>query len=323
MSPSRSDAAAAQMAEALDGLRPAPGRVLIVSRGDHPLWTRFAEHCARRGWDPIRRTLAEGDRRWGPPAPDEHASHVRFQGERLACDAVVYHDPFGGDGNEAGGPEALRLLCGNGIAFASVDFPHGLTDPALTEPLESVYLRALATPVAALRERADRLAATLEDSAAIEIHFGDDRTLRVRRPWTVRTDFGSARTDLPILQLPLGEVWIACRPEAVSGDLDVHNATSGPRRYTVHEGQISEPGSDRPADPRPIVEIGFGVNPDARWLPVTSLGEKAADSMHVGFGDNTLIGGEIADDRHYDLPLPRSAQLELISADQGAEAVSP
>lgn len=318
------DEAAEQMAEAVDGLRPAPGRLLIITRGDHPLWTCLADRCSLRGWDVVRRTLADDDRSWAPPVPDGLEGHVAFKGERIGCDLVFYHDPFGGNESPAGGPVALRRLCGGGIAFVSVDFPHGLTDPALAVKLEAAYLRALATPVAALRDRADRLATRLAHADSIEVHFGDDRVLRVRRPWNLRTDFGSAQADLPILQLPLGEVWIACRPEAVRGDIDVQDGpgADGPRRFTVEEGRLREPRTGRFADLRPVVEIGFGVNPDARWLPLTSLGEKAAGSMHVGFGDNLLIGGEVADDRHYDLPLPRSAQVKLVTAARGAEAVA-
>ncbi|MDA1360911.1 hypothetical protein O1R50_14870 [Glycomyces luteolus] len=324
MNGSNPDDAAEQMAEAIDGLRPTPGRLLIVARGVHPVWTNLADRCRLRGWTVVQRTLAVDDRRWAPPVPDGLAAHVEFQGERIGCDLVVYHDPFGGNESQVGGPVSLRRLCGGGIAFVSVDFPHGLADPVLAASLEAVYLRALATPVAALRDRADRLASTLADADSIEVHFGDRRVLHVRGPWNLRTDFGSAQADLPILQLPLGEVWIACRPESVRGDLEVQDGpgVNGPRRFTVEEGRLREPRSGRFADLRPVVEIGFGVNPDARWLPMTSLGEKAAGSMHVGFGDNVLIGGDVADDRHYDLPLPRSAQVKLMTAARGAEAVA-
>jgi hypothetical protein len=325
MNKSTPDESAEQMAEAIDALRPTPGRVLIVARGGHPVWTSLADHCGLRGWNVVHRTLADDDRRWAPPVPDSLEAHVEFRGERIGCDLVVYHDPFGGHESPEGGPEALRRLCGSGIAFVSVDFPHGLADPSLAASLEAVYLRALATPVAALRSRADRLAATLADADSIEVRFGGDCVLYVQRPWNLRTDFGSAQVDLPILQLPLGEVWIACRPESVRGDLEVQDGpgADAPRRFTVEEGRLREPRSGRFADLRPVVEIGFGVNPDARWLPMTCLGEKAAGSMHVGFGDNTLIGGEVADDRHYDLPLPRSAQVKLVTAARGAEAVAP
>ncbi|THV28349.1 hypothetical protein [Glycomyces paridis] len=319
--------AAEAMAAAIALLRPAPGRALLVTRGDDPLWMLLADACRRLGWQVAHRTLDDGDREWAPPAPGERAGQVRFQGELLPCDLVVHHDPFGGDPH-GGGPADLERLCGNGTAFVCVDYPHGLADPALRAALTEVYLRALATPLDALRERADRLARRLDAADALEIRFGSDaeadtdRALRVGRPWSVRTDFGSAATDLPVLQLPLGEVWIACRPDSVQGPLTVQDGPGEDRsrRYTVEDGRLVE-ADGRPADLRPIVEIGFGVNPDARWIPTTALGEKAADSLHIGFGDNTLIGGDVADDVHYDLPLPRTARARLVGA--AAEATAP
>jgi hypothetical protein len=316
--------AAEQAVAAVEALRPVPGRMLIVTRGGHPLWAHVVEGCRRRGWSVTHRVLAEDDRRWDPPAPDGPGARVRFQGERLACDLVLYHEPFGGRGSAGGGLEALRRLCGGGTAFVGIEFPHGLTDPALALALEATYLRALAAPVAALRDSAEGLAAALRDADSIEIHFGGGRVLRARRPWNVRTDFGSAESDHPILQLPLGEAWVACPPESVGGDLDVQDGpgTDRLRRFTVDSGRIRRT-EEGPADPRPLVEIGFGVNPAARWMPTTALGEKAAGSMHVGFGDSTLIGGGNRDDVHYDLPLPRTARLRLNTAVRGTEAATP
>ncbi|WP_327129805.1 hypothetical protein [Streptomyces sp. NBC_01727] len=292
------DAAVDSVVEAVQSVASGPG-VLLVRRGTHSLWEATAARLRHRGFRVTRHDLAERSREWDPLAlHEEHSGH----------DVLVHHDPFL-PGEEAGSPsDTARELLSRGCSLVFVDFPAGMRDEALARRLAGIYLRALAARPDALRAAAGRLRAELEGAHSLEIR-SEAGTLRILRPWVIRDDWTSASEDAPIRQLPGAEVWLACEPESVSGTI----ATT----LRTHPGLEVVAGRIRngPArlDVEPIVEVGIGVNPQATWLPGTSLTEKAAGRLHLGFGDNALLGGSRHRATHFDIPLSGNSQAWVVS----------
>lgn len=314
------DAAAGTVARAVARLDPESETVCLVRRGDDPLWTRLVAALAADGRLVTEVPLAAMDRSWRLPAVDDAgrmmfswapADHGPAGTSLVDADVLVFQDPFGTGIGYDSDLRALYRLIGAGIKVVFAAFPHGLSDPALAERVRAIYLAAYRTGDAALEEAASSFRDRLERSAAVRIRCGA-LVLKVSRPYTVRDDFSSARLDVPVLQLPYGEVWIVAPPTAFNGCIEV---IVGRRTGTarVHEGELrwldGEPGPDL-ADVR-MVEIGLGFNPAALVLPGTTMFEKAQGALHVGFGDSLLIGGGIADRVHFDLPVAAGAALEI------------
>ncbi|MDX3235939.1 hypothetical protein PV392_09620 [Streptomyces sp. ME03-5709C] len=267
--------AAGRIASAVNELADGAGRqdVVLVTRGTDELWDEVAARLRRRGFPVHRRNLDDDDQRWDPP--------------REPARILVHHDPFHARAAVPAGSDLIRELIDAGTKLVFIDFPHGLRDRALHHALRGVYVEALREDPEAMRSRAELLIAALEGTDAVEIV--DTATglpvLRAEVPWQVRSDWTSARRDHPILQLPLGEVWLACTPVWTAAEWCVDGA--------------------------PPVEIGIGLNARAPWIERTTLAEKTLGAVHLGYGDNELLGGDIRAGWHTDRMLPSRLRLWL------------
>lgn len=282
-------------------LGPADGPVRVLHRGRHPFWDVLVGECLAAGRDVYRDELDDEDHRWSLPRGHEGPG------------VSVCHDPFG-PASEPVDVAALRragrLLC--------IDFPHGLSDDGLGHRLVDLYLAALAVPWRTVDARSRALAGLLADVSGVVVR-DEGGVLSLRAPWAVRTDLGSYLADVPIVQVPLGEAWLALDPANAEGSL--HLRGLGGVSVTVRGGTAHVPGPAGPC-PDPVVELGFGTNPRARHLPGTVLAEKGAGTAHVGMGDNSLLGGQVTDDHHHDLPLPPTASIEVSFAHDPAQRLT-
>jgi len=106
--------------------------------------------------------------------------------------------------------------------------------------------------------------------------------------------------------LPGGEVSIA--PVDANGDLVVDGSINplgllkSPLRITIRDRRIADIRGDRADElasyldafgpgARNVAEIAFGANPGADITGVTVKDEKALGTIHVGFGNNSNMGG--------------------------------
>jgi hypothetical protein len=301
--------AARAIARAAARLRPPPAGALVISRGEHDLWSELMVALRERGFDAVHQVWPATTRQWLPATPGELAELAGAG----AVDLLVFHDPFGpATGAPGCQPPLLRQLTDSGVAVVFVEFPYGLREPRLRARTEAAYLRALVEPEAGMRIRADLIGDRLGSASAVAVGSGPGLELRVQGPWVVRTDWSSAELDVPVLQLPYGEFWIACDPDRVDGSFRYGQSTvvvrAGiPTGLPGRAGQAAEP----------LVEIGFGLNPRAPWLPGTCLAEKAHGHLHLGFGDNSLLGGSTERDLHYDAPLPLGTTAWTVGKDGG------
>jgi hypothetical protein len=279
-----------EAARALDRVGTCPVGTALITRGEHPLWSDVERRLRSLGSPLFRYVLDPDDRRWLPPIPVGR-NLIRFAGQIRPVDMVIFHDPFHSAEQVGSGSSAVRELLAVGIGLLFVDFPHGVRDQGLDDLLIDVYLRALSEPADTMRNMAERVEAALDTAVAVEIIDirTNDIVLRAKRPWVVRSDWSAAVLDHPILQLPFGEVWIACRPVRVAAALC--------------------------CDAEKPVEVGIGLNGAAPWLPQTVLAEKSIGRVHLGYGDNELLGGTVRADRHFDRALPTTFQLRLEVAD--------
>lgn len=279
-----------EAARALDQVGTRSVGTALITRGEHPLWSDVERRLRSLGSPLFRYVLDPGDRQWVPPIPLGR-NLIRFAGQVRPVDTVIFHDPFHSGEQVGSGSSAVRELLAVGIRLLFVDFPHGVRDQGLDDLLIDVYLRALSEPADTMRSMAERVEAALDAAVAVEIIDirTNDIALRAERPWVVRSDWSAVVLDHPILQLPFGEVWIACRPVRVAAALC--------------------------CDAEKPVEVGIGLNGAAPWLPQTVLAEKSIGRVHLGYGDNELLGGTVRADRHFDCALPATFQLRLEVAD--------
>jgi hypothetical protein len=306
--------AAQHIVEALRRLRRQGGSAVLMHRGEHALWRAVTVGLTSGGWDVVVIGLPANDCRWDPPQP-AGLRRVRHDGQDYACDALLYHDPFVPEAGSRFVAASVDRLARADITTVFIDFPVGLTNPGLQATLERVYTAAYSVAVSELAGYAETLAAHLEGAVSMEVTSPTGDRLTIVGPWAVRTDLASAVRDSPVLQLPLGETWIACEPARVNGVLGLHvggEATSVP----VRAGHLA---GDTPlaavVKNMGVVEIGIGVNPAAAWIPQLVLAEKARGHVHIGFGDNTTIGGSIADDDHFDLAAVPGTKVVLVDGD--------
>ncbi|MEO3797007.1 hypothetical protein ABGB14_42980 [Nonomuraea sp. B10E15] len=302
--------AIAAIADAVTRLDRRTATVLLVRRGDDPLWTGLPAALRELGMEVGDVRLPARDRCWAPPAPDGRGRLIAG-GRAYAADVLIYHDPFGPGGAGADLRALYRLLdCGIKVVF--VDFPHGMTSAVAADPLRNAYLSALSADVETVVAAGAELRAVLQDSTRLRVRSGNAEVLEVSRPFEVRDDFTSALLDVPVLQLPYGEVWVVAPPESFDGAVELSVGRGGHVRARVRRGRLSpeEGFGALPAFDAPMVELGIGINKAARWLPPVTLFEKSHGRLHVGFGDSGLIGGRRRERLHFDLPLSRGSSLD-------------
>lgn len=238
---------------------------VLVQRGDHALWDALAARLARAGHDVRRVEKPDDDQRW------DLTEHVPA-GDR---GYLVYHDPFRGDGEVPAGLDALRHA--EPAPTVVVAFPHDVSAETLAA-VSGHFLRALAEPWYATEFRARSLRSLIGAHGSVRV---DGPGVAVRATVeNVRTDYVSAERDHPILQLPLGECWLNIAPGSARGDLA---------------------GCDAGVRVDELAEVGIGVNPASLALATTTLGEKSLGRLHLGFGDNAMIGGTARRDTHVDV----------------------
>lgn len=310
--------AAATIVRAVAAVRPQASAVVLVHRGADVLWDTTARLLRKDGREVLAHQLDERDGGWCLPTTLGD-KRLRIGGRTSTTDVLVYHDPFVTDG-KVGDLSTLRALVGNGTAAVFISFPHNVS-PALRDRLRPLFLRALAAGERELRSRARRISAAISKMASLTVCGPNGAQLRVDPPLRVRTDWTSAALDVPVIQLPYGEVWIACEPSCVTGSVTF---ALGERTAaaTVDQGRLHwrETGL-RPVS-EPLVEVGIGTNLHAPWLPQTVLHEKACNAIHIGFGDNTLIGGRHYAPVHFDLPLETGssiADLDIVTDSHAEE----
>ncbi|MFI9848242.1 hypothetical protein ACIHFD_65315 [Nonomuraea sp. NPDC051941] len=302
--------AIAAIAEAVTRLDPRAATALLMRRGNDPLWTGLLRMLREMGVEAGDVRLAPQDRCWAPPTPDDHG-HLLVDGRAYAADVLIYHDPFG-PARPGADLLALYRLLDSGVKVVFVDFPHGMTRTVAADPLRNAYLGALSVDVGTVAAAGAELRAVLQDSAQLVVRSGNASVLEVSRPFEVRDDFTSALLDVPVLQLPYGEVWVVAAPESFHGAVELTVARGRNVRARVSRGRLSWEGDagSLPEVGSPMVELGIGLNKAAPWLPPATLFEKSHGRLHAGFGDSGLIGGRRRERLHFDLPLSRDSSLD-------------
>ncbi len=292
---------------------PSTQRVLVVSRGRHPLWRFVVDRLRDRGAIVTHDVRDEFDRHWDPPTPEELCVRRVGRGVRPGVDLLIHHDPFGPTIRTAGPTAAatkgstdrIRDLVESHVSLLFIDFPHGVDRPLLRDRLETVYLRALTEPFGRLRARFREISDKAAGARSLHLESGEGALLVVEAPWQVRDDWTSAQLDAPVLQMPFGEAWFACSPCRVQGTVQyVSGAHRGSTTASavVREGLLDHlPGTSGGAR---VVEVGIGLNSHAPWLPATCLFEKSLGHVHLGLGDNSILGGTVRGAEHFDIALP-------------------
>ncbi|MFD7235996.1 hypothetical protein ACFWAT_11880 [Streptomyces syringium] len=318
--------AALGIVEAAEALSSAQ-RVLVVSRGSHALWRTVVDRLRDGGASVAHDVRDELDRQWDPPAPEALSVRRVGRGARPGVDLLIHHDPFGpgiraadpADATTAdakGGTDKIRHLVDSHVSLMFIDFPHGVDQPALRDRLEMVYLRALAEPSARLRDRFRDISGKAAGARALHLESGAGARLVIEAPWHIRDDWASARLDGPVLQMPFGEAWFACSPDRVRGTVryvsGTHRGTTT-ESATVREGLFDHlPGNSGGAR---VVEVGIGLNARAPWLPAAGLFEKSLHHVHLGFGDNSMLGGAVRGAEHFDIALPINTTAWAVQKD--------
>ncbi|MFQ5838701.1 MAG: aminopeptidase [Thermoplasmata archaeon] len=136
---------------------------------------------------------------------------------------------------------------------------------------------------------------------------GTDLSLRVKgRAW-ITEDAGLCRTRGAFATFPAGELFVAPLEGMAEGtlmvDLFFHQFLSAPATVTVREGyavrvsgaQEAEAAMDAGGhEGRHLSRLGIGFNPEASLKSSALEASKALGVLHVGFGDNTVLGGEVS-----------------------------
>lgn len=279
--------AADQVLEAVAAAKWYPRRVVIAAIGDDPLWVAIEARCAKADLDVTRSAISATSR------------VQRLLDLADSCgpgDLAIVHDDV------SAGPtedicDATRTLCATGVLVMFVEFPTYAAPAA--DRLRALYLTALSHPVDLLVSEMERVRCSLRLGSA-QLQSGDS-SLDIHVD-AILDDFAVLATGPQILQLPLGEVWLLV--SATEGELEVDFGRAGQMCTCVADGILVQDA----ASLGPVVEIGIGVNPKALVIP-TSLCEKSAGRIHVGLGDDELIGGHQARSWHGDLLTVAGARL--------------
>lgn len=115
--------------------------------------------------------------------------------------------------------------------------------------------------------------------------------------------------------MPAGEVYVA--PKSAYGTLVIDGSLSGlgllksPLRIRVKDGKAVAFEGERAEElekmlleageaGKNIAELGIGINQAARIIGVPLEDEKVAGTVHVAFGDTSIIGGDVIAGIHVD-----------------------
>lgn len=135
---------------------------------------------------------------------------------------------------------------------------------------------------------------------------GTDLTLRVGgRAW-IQEDTGLCLRRGAFATLPAGELLVAAVEGSAEGtavvDVYFHDVLRAPATATVRDGYAvrvegaagAEEAMDAAGhDGRHLSRLGLGFNPAASLHATPLEAMKALGSLHLGFGDNAALGGEV------------------------------
>lgn len=196
--------------------------------------------------------------------------------------------------------DLTRELIDEGNRLVFVEFP--TKNSNLPPSIRLAYLSALSYPICKLTSEMEALRNTLKQK---EIYLVSGfQPLQLHCP-LIYDDFSVLKNAPPIIQLPLGEVWLLGYLDdgKVSCDFGSSKTVGG----TISQQKLSIEGRSFGR----IVEVGLGMNPLAMALP-TSLCEKVKGRIHIGIGDDQLIGGHEEKPNHFDILLARNSTIKIV-----------
>ena len=135
-----------------------------------------------------------------------------------------------------------------------------------------------------------------------------------------KADTGLCLTPGCCINLPAGEVYVAPRNAegkiVVDGTISELGLLKSPLEITVEKRYVSDIKGDRADELKTILEavgklaynvaeLGFGLNPVARMIGNALEDEKVGGTMHMGLGDSSTIGGDVAAGIHLDAILTK------------------
>lgn len=180
----------------------------------------------------------------------------------------------------------------------SISYPEGLESKTLTDWLARLHDEALAADPELVERRSAAVSYLIRRSGNLALDYSHER-VNLSSACDPRTDFDSIPRDAAILQLPLGESWIPIDSPQFS--ISLPTLTPGAVEM-IHIKQGRVQGHN-------VCEVGIGTNRASRAIPGTVLPEKALGRLHVGLGDNRLIGGRTKGEFHGDLYLAPEVRL--------------
>ncbi|MDR7434810.1 MAG: hypothetical protein QN189_06745 [Armatimonadota bacterium] len=187
----------------------------------------------------------------------------------------------------------------------------GVTDAMLLRAAQVDYTRLAEVT----RSAADAFAAAR--TMTVTTPAGTDIHARIEGRRVVSLD-GIAIRSGTASALPAGVVAVTPVPGSVEGRLVLDGSIEGlglveePAVLTVEAGRVTaisggETGrwleaqwGAEPPGARVVAELGIGTNPFAQYCGRLVEDERVAGSAHVGFGQNTHLGGEVTEGTHRD-----------------------
>ncbi len=181
----------------------------------------------------------------------------------------------------------------------------GVTMPGAT--LQLLASGGIATDYRKIAEATTALAASLNGTSEILIQSPNGTELRMDvhgGTWFAERGLCDRPGDFG--NLPGGEVSIAPVDAegvlVIDGSINPLGALSTPIRMTIAGRRIVDIEGDRAGDLRDflssfgpgafnVAEIGIGMNPGARFCGITLEDEKVLGTLHIGFGNNSNMGG--------------------------------
>lgn len=275
-----------------------PSVVHLVVKEDAALWLHVKAIAHAMGWHVTEASHAS----------DEALPRVtRSEGPRVLWwqEAFRKEEPAGLVSWPEYWSEHFELL-------VSIGYPEGLTSRRLFELVAGAYDMALAVDPGRVERRSAAVSHLMSQASEVLLKH-EESYIRIPRQHEARTDFDSVGRDAPILQLPLGESWLPVDSPRFTiqlpylNDFDIRNAQ-------IEDGRFE--GIN-------ICEVGIGTNSACRPIPGTLLPEKTDGRVHLGLGDNILMGGDTSGSFHGDLFLTPEVSLVAKIDDSFEVCVSP
>lgn len=177
---------------------------------------------------------------------------------------------------------------------------------AIIRAMSEESLARCACDVETLRARAERVVDSLR--GVTELRFGE--LVVELKPSPPIVNCGDLRMRGSTGYLPAGEVYLS--PASCDGEVIVDDSitlTIRDRTIVRIDGgddarRLERRLRDAPREMALVTELGFGVNPHARLSGNPAEDVKVAGMAHLGFGDDTFMGGDVAIGMHWDALFP-------------------